>query len=56
MPPESNRVEYKRQLGEKFERSVVAFLNYPGGGEILIGVDNDGSVAGIPDADAVQRA
>ncbi|MCL1921339.1 MAG: ATP-binding protein [Kiritimatiellaeota bacterium] len=39
--PESNRVEYKRQLGDKFGRSVVAFLNYPSGGEILIGMDND---------------
>ena len=54
MSPESNRVEYKRQLSEKFERSVVAFLNYPGGGEILVGVDNDGSITGVPDVDAVQ--
>jgi len=54
MKPESNRVEYKRQLTEKFERSVVAFLNYPGGGEILLGVDTDGTAAGLPDADAAQ--
>ena len=54
MTPESNRVEYKRRLTDKFERSVVAFLNYPGGGEILVGVDNDGSVAGVPDVDGVQ--
>ena len=38
MKPESNRVEYKRQLTDKFERSVVAFLNYPGGGRMYIGV------------------
>jgi hypothetical protein len=31
MRPESNRIEYKRELTDKFERSVVAFLNYPGG-------------------------
>ena len=56
MQPETNRIEYKRQLTDKFERSVVAFLNYPGGGEILVGVDNDGSTAGLPDADAAQLA
>ena len=54
MKPESNRIEYKRQLTDKFERSVVAFLNYPGGGEILVGVDDDGSVVGVPHVDAVQ--
>jgi len=54
MPPESNRIEYKRQLTDKFERSVIAFLNYPGGGEILVGVDDDGFVTGVPDADTVQ--
>jgi len=47
MKHESNRIEYKHQLPDKFKRSVVAFLNYPGGGEILVRVDNDGSVAGV---------
>jgi len=32
---ESNRIEYKRELNDKLERTVVAFLNYPGGGEIV---------------------
>ena len=54
MRPESNRVEYKRRLTDRFERSVVAFLNYPGGGEILMGVDNDGSIAGVADVDSAQ--
>ena len=35
MISESNRVEFKQRLSDKFERSVIAFLNYPGGGEIL---------------------
>jgi predicted HTH transcriptional regulator len=51
---ESNRTEYKRELNDKLERSVVAFLNYAGGGEILIGVDNDGNAVGVADADGDQ--
>jgi len=35
MNRESNRLELKRELNDRFERSVVAFLNYPGGGENL---------------------
>ena len=37
---ESNRIEYKRELNEKLERSVVAFLNTGEGGFIYIGVDD----------------
>jgi len=37
------RIEYKRELNDRFERAVVSFLNYSGGGEILIGVDDDGT-------------
>jgi len=53
---ENNRVEFKRELdeNEKFERSIVSFLNYPGGGEVLIGVANDGAVHGVDNCDAVQ--
>jgi hypothetical protein len=29
---ESNRIEYKSTLTDKFEREVVAFLNYRDGG------------------------
>jgi predicted HTH transcriptional regulator len=54
---ESNRIEYKRQVdsSDKLEKAVVAFLNYNGGGEILIGVDDDGSVVGVANSDAEQR-
>lgn len=54
---ESRNREYKRQLSrdEKFERSVVAFLNSRDGGMIFIGVEDDGSVCGFPKPDLVQR-
>jgi predicted HTH transcriptional regulator len=51
---ETNRIEYKRELNDRFERAVVSFLNYSGGGEILIGIDNDGSVYGVTDTDTAQ--
>lgn len=53
---ESNRVEYKRELSDGFEREAVAFLNYRDGGVIYIGIDKAGAVVGIPNGDAVQLA
>jgi predicted HTH transcriptional regulator len=54
---ESNRVEYKRELdkGDKLEKAVVSFLNYNGGGEILIGISDNGTVRGVSDSDGDQR-
>jgi len=52
---ESNRTEFKKELNERFERAVVSFLNYPGGGEILIGVNDDGEPIDVDDPDEVQR-
>jgi len=54
---ESNRIEYKREIdkGDKLERAVVSFLNYNGGGEILVGVADDGSIVGVADIDGDQR-
>ena len=52
---ESNRVEYKRELNDKLERSVVAFLNTIEGGLIYIGVDDDGKAVGVSNIDLVQR-
>jgi predicted HTH transcriptional regulator len=40
---ENNRIEYKRELNDRFERAVVSFLNYAGGGEVIIGMDDDGN-------------
>ena len=51
---ENNRTEFKRDLNDRFERAVVSFLNYAGGGEILIGVDDKGHVVGVTDVDATQ--
>jgi len=55
---ESNRVEYKRQLNDKndnkFEREVVAFLNYRDGGVIYIGIDDKGNTCPIADIDSTQ--
>jgi predicted HTH transcriptional regulator len=33
---ETNRIEYKRELNDRLERAIVSFLNYPGGGEVII--------------------
>lgn len=54
---ESNRIEYKRQLTEHFEREVVAFLNSGEGGLIYLGIDADGSLLGVgEDCDKQQLA
>jgi len=44
---ETNRIKFKKKLNDSFEKSVVSFLNYPGGGEILIGIGKDGIVLGV---------
>lgn len=51
---ESNRTENKRELTDSLEKEIVAFLNYPEGGVIYLGIDKSGSVVGLEDADAVQ--
>jgi len=51
---ETNRIEYKRQLNDRLERVVVSFLNYPGGGEVIIGVNDNGDAEGVLDADTTQ--
>ncbi len=53
---ESNRIEYKRELSDSFERSAVAFLNYHEGGVIYIGIEDDNKVVGISDVDGLQLA
>ena len=51
---ESNRIEYKQKLTDQFEKEVVAFLNYAGGGVIYLGIDKAGKVVGVDDVDQVQ--
>ena len=38
---ERNRIEYKSQLTERFEETIVALLNYSEGGEVYIGNDDN---------------
>lgn len=47
---ESNRLELKEKLNDKFIRAVVAFLNTDGG-RVLIGVTDDGTVVGVNEID-----
>lgn len=57
METESQHVEYKVQLNDKLEREVVAFLNSRLGGDLYIGVKDNGEVVGIDDdADKCQLA
>jgi predicted HTH transcriptional regulator len=51
---ENNRLEFKKELNDRLERTVVSFLNYPGGGEMLIGVDDNGNAVGVSDMDTIQ--
>ena len=52
---ESQRIEFKVKITDKLERSIVAFLNSKDGGIIYLGVDDDGNVIGLENADAEQR-
>lgn len=56
MDIENQNIEYKQCLNDKFEREVVGFLNSKLGGDIYIGIADDGQVVGIENADAVQLA
>lgn len=51
---ETNRIEYKRELTPEvdIEKEVIAFLNYPEGGLIYVGMDAKGKPVGVPHADA----
>lgn len=54
MTKESNRIEYKQNLNDNFEKEVVAFLNSNEGGIVYIGIDNEGKVIGCMDIDQIQ--
>ena len=51
---ETNRIEHKRELTKDLdiEKEVIAFLNYHEGGVIYIGIDKDGSIAGVENVDS----
>ena len=48
---ENDKTEFKSALNEKLERSVVAFLNSKTGGDIYIGIADDGTSIGIENLD-----
>jgi len=48
---ESNRVEFKKELNDSLEKEVVGFLNYAEGGEIYIGIEDNGFVFGVENSD-----
>ena len=55
MTPESNRLEYKRQLTSSLEKEVISFLNYRDGGIIYLGIDDKtGKPVGIENTDKIQ--
>lgn len=51
---ETNRIEYKQIVTDDLEKEVVAFLNYPEGGIIFLGIDKHGKVLGVQDPDQLQ--
>ena len=51
---ETNRIEFKLQLTDELEKEVIAFLNYPEGGLLFIGIDKSGKVKGVTDVDKLQ--
>ena len=53
-PHENETTEFKRQLTDSLEKEVVAFLNSKKGGDIYIGVDDDGTVVGVENPDKLQ--
>jgi predicted HTH transcriptional regulator len=55
-PYEDETTEFKRQLTDTIEKEVVAFLNSDKGGDIYIGVDDDGSIMGVDNPDKLQLA
>ena len=53
---ESNIIELKANLNDKLEREIVAFLNYREGGDLYIGVDDNGNPVKLDDIDGIQCA
>ena len=53
-PYEDECTEFKRELTDTLEKEEVAFLNSAKGGDIYIGVEDDGSVVGVANPDKLQ--
>lgn len=52
---ESPTVEFKRELTDAVKREIIAFANTQGG-ELYIGIDDDGTIFGLEDAHKVLEA
>ena len=52
---ETDNIEYKRQITDDVEKAVVGFLN-SSGGQLYIGIDDDGSIHGLDNYDEVVRS
>ena len=48
---ETNRIEYKREITSFIEKEIIAFLNYKEGGIIYIGIEDNGTILGLKNAD-----
>jgi predicted HTH transcriptional regulator len=55
-PYEDECTEFKCKLTDTLEKEVVAFLNSAKGGDIYIGVEDDGTVVGVQNPDKLQLA
>lgn len=51
---ENHITEFKATLTDKIENEVVAFLNSKEGGDLYIGVADDGEIIGLADIDKIQ--
>ena len=52
---ETERVEFKAILNDKFEKEIVAFLNSSRGGELYIGMNDKGKPIEIENIDLTER-
>ena len=51
---ESETIEFKEKLNDKFEKEIVGFLNTSHGGSLYIGLDDEGKPVGIDDVDSLE--
>ena len=51
---ETEIIEFKERLNDKFEKEIVGFLNTARGGALYIGVDDNGKPVGVDDIDEVE--
>lgn len=52
MLAESKTIELKREYSDQIKKTVIAFANSDGG-TVYIGINDDGSIRGLPDPDSV---